>query len=148
MSENFEDIGNHMPDMAAALAQRIAARKAEEAGTTLPAPGTFDPYQAMLKKNRGETIPVDPDEVQKWPEEDLKKLQDYCQKMGIAGFNCGRMHPIAALAMLKQRFGEDFSNVPLEERVPAGYEKAGTKSSYGPNYPYSEALRKKQILHG
>jgi hypothetical protein len=148
MSDAFEDIGNRMPDMASVLAQRISARKAEEAGTTLPAPGTFDPYQAMIKKKQGETSPVDPGTIQKWPEEDTKKLEDYCQKMGVVGFNSGRMHPIAALAMLKQRFGDDFSNVPLEERVPAGYEKMGTKSSYGPNYPYGEAIKKKQIIHG
>ena len=143
MSEEFHEL----PDMASVLAQRIAAKKAEQPGTT-PAPGTFDPYQAMLKKKEQETLPIDPSTVQTWPVDDVKKLQDYCQKMGITGFNCGRMHPIAALAMLKQRFGEDFSNTPLEERVPAGYEKMGTKSNYGPNYPYSEAMKKKQILHG
>jgi len=147
MSDNFEDIGNRMPDIASVLAKRIADKKASETGTT-PAAGTFDPYQSMLKKKEGEIAPVDPTSIQKWPEEDLKKLQDYCQKMGVVGFNCGRMHPIAALAMLKRQFGEDFSDVPLEQRVPEGYEKMGTKSSYGPNYPYSQAVQKKQILHG
>lgn len=143
MNEEFREL----PDMASVLAQRIAARKAEASGTT-PPPGTFDPYQALLKKKQGETAPIDPSTIQSWPEDDVKKLQDYCQKIGIAGFNCGKMHPIAALALLKQRFGDDFSNVPLEERLPQGYEKLGTKSTYGPNYPYSEAVRKKQILHG
>lgn len=144
---NFEDIGNRMPDLASALAQRIAARQSEATGTTA-APGTFDPYQAILNKKHGQTAPVDPEAIQKWPEEDVNKLQDYCTKMGIIGFNSGRMHPIAALAMLKQQFGQDFTNTPLEERVPAGYEKMGTKSQFGPNYPYSEAMKKKQILHG
>jgi hypothetical protein len=143
MSEEFREL----PDIASMLAQKIATRQAEQSGTT-PAPGTFDPYQAMLKKKQSETSPVDPSTVKSWPEEDVKALQDYCQKMGIVGFSSGRMSPIAALAMLKQRFGEDFSGTPLEERVPAGYEKMGTKPQYGPNYPYSEALRKKQIIHG
>ena len=142
MSEEF----NQLPDIASLLAQRIAARKADANGT-VPAPGTFDPYQAMLKKKNQETAPVDPETVQSWPAEDVKQLQDYCQKMGIVGFSSGRMSPIAALAMLKQKFGEDFSNVPLEERVPEGYQKIGTKGSYGPNYPYGEAMKKKQILH-
>lgn len=145
MSDTFEDIGSRMPDMASVLAQRIASRNAE-AGTP-PAPGTFDPYQAMLKKKDGETAPIDPTTIQKWPEEDVKKLEDYCQKVGIVGFNSGRMHPIAALAMLKQQFG-DYSGTPLEERIPSGYEKMGTKPTYGPNYPYSAAVQKKQILHG
>jgi len=142
MNEEFREL----PDMASILAQRIAAKKADVSGT--PAPGTFDPYQAMLKKKENETSPIDPSTIQTWPEEDVKKLQDYCQKMGIVGFNCGKMHPIAALAMLKRQFGEDYSEVPLQERLPNGFEKLGTKSSYGPNYPYSQAVNKKQILHG
>lgn len=143
MSEQFSEL----PDLTSLLAQRIATRKAEESGTT-PPKGTFDPYQAMLNKKQADTAPVDPSNIQKWPEEDVKKLQDYCTKMGIVGFNSGRMHPIAALAMLKQQFGEDFTGTPLSERVPAGYEKMGTKPQYGPNYPYTEAMRKKQILLG
>lgn len=135
MSEEF----SQLPDMNAMLAQRIAAKQ----GTTAtPAPGTFDPYQAMLDRKNGKTPePVLP-EVQKWPEADVQKLQDYCKKMGIVGFNCGRMHPIAALAMLMKQFGEDYTNVPLEERVPQGYQKLGTKTTY------TEAMQKKQILHG
>lgn len=144
MSDAFEDVGSRLPDMASVLAQRIASKGAE---TNNPPPGTFDPYQAMLKKKHAENAPLDPSTIQKWPEEDVNKLQDYCQKMGIVGFNSGRMHPIAALAMLKQQFGDDFSNVPLQERVPAGYEKLGS-NSHGPNYPYTEAMHRKQILHG
>jgi hypothetical protein len=135
MSEEF----SQLPDMNAMLAQRIAAKQGTAA---TPAPGTFDPYQAMLDRKNGKTPePVIP-EAQKWPEADVKKLQDYCTKMGIVGFNCGRMHPIAALAMLMKQFGEDYTNVPLEERVPQGYQKLGTKTTY------SEAMQKKQILHG
>ena len=149
MADEFESINSRIPDLFAALSQCIMAKKADEAGTTLPPAGTVDPYQMMLQKKRGETAPppdIDPSTVQKWPEEDVKKLTDYCQRQGIFGFNCGRMHPLAALAMLKKQVG-DYSDVPLEERVPEGYEKRGTPG-YGPNYPYTEAMRKKQILHG
>ena len=148
MSEEFESLNSRIPDLGAVLAQRIAAKKAETAGTTLPPAGTVDPYQLMLQKKRGETTEINPDTVVKWPEESLTKLQDYCTKMGIIGFDCGRMHPIAALSMLKRQYGDDYTDVPLEERVPAGYEKRGNNSGYGPNYPYTEAMRKKQILHG
>lgn len=143
MSEEF----SQLPDMNAMLAQRIAAKQAESNGTN-PAPGTFDPYQAMLDRKNGKVPEAQLPEAQKWPEEDVQKLQTYCQRMGIVGFNSGRMHPIAALAMLKKQFGDDYTNVPLEERVPEGYEKVGTKSTNNPNYPYSQAMSKKQILHG
>lgn len=145
MSEEFESINSRLPDLGSVLAQRIAAKQGTE--TTPPPPGTIDPYQLMIKKKRSETEDINPETIVKWPEEDTKKLQDYCQKVGIVGFNSGRMHPIAALALLKKEFGE-FADVPLEERIPQGYEKAGSQSQFGPNYPYTEAMRKKQILHG
>lgn len=146
--DEFESINSRMPDLGAVLAQRIAAKNAEATGTA-PPPGTVDPYQLMLQKKREDVYPptIDAKTIVKWPEADVKKLEDYCAKAGIVGFNCGRMHPVAALAMLKQQFG-DFSGVPLEERIPAGYEKRGTHSGYGANYPYSQAMNKKQILHG
>jgi len=143
MSEEF----SQLPDMNEMLSQRIAAKKAYGAGTTAP-PGTFDPYQAMLDRKAGKVSEPSLPEAQQWPEEDVKLLQDYCRKMGIVGFNSGRMNPIAALAMLKKQIGDDYTDVPLNERVPSGYQKIGTKSQHGPNYPYSEAMKKKQLLHG
>ena len=74
----------------------------------------------------------------KWPEADVMRLQEYCIKMGIEGFNSGYLPPLVALAMLKEKFGDN-------ERIPEGH---GKQSPYGPNYPYSEALKRKQILHG
>lgn len=142
---DFEDLSTRMPDMASVLAQRIAARNASTNPAT-PKSG-FDPYQTMVNKKSSETTEVDPATIQRWPEESVKQLEDYCKKVGIVGFNAGRMHPIAALAMLKKQFG-DFSDTPLEERVPEGFEKRGTPSGYGPNYPYSQAMQKKQIIHG
>lgn len=148
--EEFEDLSSRMPDLASALAQRIAAKKGGDTnGSNAILQGTVDPYQLMLKKKRQEdTGEIDPNSIVKWPEEDVRKLQDYCTRMGIVGFSSGRMNPIAALAMLKQQLGDDYTGVPLEERIPAGYEKSGTHSSYGPNYPYSQAMNKKQIIHG
>ena len=145
MADEFESLNSRIPDFSAALSQRIAQKQ----GTTTPATPTppVDPYQLMLKRKEAETAPIDPATVKQWPEKDVKALQDYCERMGIVGFSCGRMHPIAALSMLKNQLGDDYSNVPLEERGPAGYEKLGN-SGYGPNYPYSQAIQKKQILHG
>jgi hypothetical protein len=144
MSDEFESLNSRIPDFASALANRIAQKESPE---TAKPTGNFDPHKMMVHKKQEETAPIDPTTIQKWPEESVKKLQDYCQKMGILGFNSGRMHPIAALAMLKSKFGEDFSDVPLEERCPAGHQKLG-ETGYGPNYPYSQAVHKKTILHG
>ena len=149
MSEEFESLNSRIPDLGTALVQRIASKKAEESGNTPPPPGTVDPYQLMLKKKQGEEIKeIDPATIQRWPEAAVTKLQDYCTKMGIVGFSSGKMPPLVALAMLKKQFGDDYTGIPLEERVPEGYEKAGTRPQYNPGYPYSQAILKKQILHG
>ena len=145
MADEFENLSSRIPDFSAAIAQRVSQKQGT---TTTPTPTpSFDPYQAMLKRKEAETAPIDPATIKQWPEEDVKRLQDYCERMGIVGFSCGRMHPIAALAFLKEKFGGDYTDVPLEERVPSGYEKLGAEG-YGPSYPYSKAIQKKQILHG
>lgn len=146
MSDEFQDISSRIPDIGSFLTQKIMAQKSGIEGN-LPAPGTFDPYNVLIKKKQSETKEVDIKDVQKWPEEDVQQLEKYCQRVGIVGFNSGKMSPIAALSLLKTKFG-DYSDVPLEERLPTGYEKMGTQSAYGPNYPYSEATKKKQLLHG
>ena len=146
MSDEYESLNSRIPDFASALAQRIAIKKGDVAAPSNSS--TFDPYQAMLKKKVEETAPIDPSTVQRWPEKDLKALQDYCQEMGIMGFNCGRMSPMAALAMLKKQFNQDYTNVPLEERVPTGYEKINSNNKSNPDYPYSRQIGGKQIIHG
>lgn len=147
------DTFREIPDMSQMLAQRLAQKGAT--GGTLPPPGTVDPYQVMLARKKAALSgePVKQPElppVQQWPEEDVKALEDYCKKMGIVGF-ASKMNPKIALMQLKQQVG-DYSGVPLEDRVPEGYEPLGTHSNtYGPNYPYSKAVRgveKKQVLHG
>lgn len=135
MSDEFEDLNSRIPDFSAALAMRLAQKQ----GTApTPAPA-FDPYKEMLKRKEAETAPIDPSTVKQWPDADIKRLQDYCESMGIVGFSCGRMSPTAALAMLKSKLGDNYTEIPLEERVPAGC---------SPISPYSKITPKKQILHG
>lgn len=146
MNDEFETINNRIPDLSTALAQRIAAK---QVGNPTPFPSyKFDPYKMMVQKKKEETEEIDQSKVVKWPDKDVKRLQDYCQRMGITGFSAGKMNPMAALRMLKDKFGEDYTDVPLEERVPEGYEKLGTNNMYNRNHPYSEAMKEKQILHG
>lgn len=98
--------------------------------------GGFDPHKLMVQRKQletGEVLDVTP--VQKWPEKDIKALEEFCAKYGILGFNCGRMSPVAALAMLKNQLG--IVDGPLEERVPTGYQP------YSPVKPYQKTL-----LHG
>lgn len=146
MSEEFESLNSKIPDFASVLAARTAAAKAAVDGN--PPPGTVDPYQLMLKKKRQmDAGDFEPGPVVRWPEEDVQALKDYCMKMGIYGFNT-KMNPKLALAQLKQQFGDDYTGIPIEERVPEGYEKIGTKPTYGPNNRYGDAMLKKQIIHG
>ncbi len=144
MSENFEEYPElPIPDFNALLAQRLAPK------LTQPNLPGFDPHAVMVKKNKiekGEIAPELPPEV-KWPEDQVKALEDFCTKHGIMGFQCGRMSPIAALAMLKQKIG-DYSETPLSERVPYGYERAGTPNRYNANFPYYRPQDKRQILAG
>lgn len=153
-TKNMNDEYAPYPDVSEFLSQRLAQRIAEKQTTIsnekLPPPGTFDPYQVLIKKKKmEESGEIDPKTIQqKWPEEDVKKLQDYCTKMGIYGFNSGKVSPLLALAQLKKQFGDDYTGVPLDDRIPEGYQKRGTITPYNVNFPYSEAMRKKQILHG
>jgi hypothetical protein len=90
----------------------------------------FDPYKLMIKKvNSEETIDTIP--KQKWPEEEIKALKNFCEKNGIVGFNAGQMPPIVALAFLKNKLG--IVDVPLKERIPYGYQQISGE---------------KKILHG
>ena len=93
----------------------------------------------------GNVLP-DISSIVRWPEADVKVLEDFCKKYGVLGFDCGKMSPIAALAMLKNMLG--IVDGPLENRIPSGYEKMGVKSNYSPNDPYQSVFQKKDILHG
>lgn len=130
------------PDFNQLMANVLQGKPAE----TKAAPNGFDPHKLMVKKHKietGEELPQI-EEAPKWPEEDVKALQDYCAKMGIIGFST-RQNPKLALMKLKQQVG-DYSDVPLECRIPMGYEKAGTLNSNSTNFPYSRPPQPKKTL--
>lgn len=92
-------------DVISALHQKIAQRQAQgSSAQSSPSRTTIDPYEMMVRRkqeNEGEvTRPV-----QTWPEADVKKLEDFCAKMGILGINCGSIPPLVILQMLKNKFG-------------------------------------------
>ena len=96
--------------------------------------------QMMMNKKRGIESEPDLPTVQDYPQEIIQQIEDYCRKMGIVGFNYGRMNPYAALRMLKTHVGADHSKTAYEDRVEPGYEKLGTKT---------EAVKpSRQVLHG
>lgn len=131
-----------VPDFQQLLLQKLGK------ATPTAAPNGFDPHALMIKKNqedKGE-IPVTVVPPPQWSDESVKALEDFCKEHGIVGFNCGRMNPAAALFMLKQKMG--YAGVPLEDRVPEGYQKKGTPNPYGPSYPYSKAVDQRLILNG
>lgn len=126
-----------IPDFTQLVQQKIQTVKSDGSKKS------FDPYQTMLNKkilDSGETIDTTP--KNQWPEKDIKALEDFCKKYGIFGFNCGKMHPIAALAMLKSNLGVSDN---LGENIPVGYEKL---DKFGPSYPYSNAINQKTLLKG
>ena len=63
----------------------------------------------VRRKQQGEDTNLPP--IQEFPQQDINELESFCRKYGIIGFNCGRMHPKAALRMLKMRMG-----IPNEEK--------------------------------
>ena len=128
--------------------QMLQNRIAQKSGTTnsFPPVGTVDPYKLMIQRKQGETAPIDPATIQQWPEADTRELEEYCKRNGIMGIS-SKLNPKLALMQLMRQVG-DYTGVPLEERCPTGYEKIGTTSKYNSNYPYEEAIHKKQIIHG
>jgi hypothetical protein len=108
-----------MPNVEQLIAQR---------SPTVIKDGAFDPHQLMMKKKLTDAGAIDTTPTQSWPEKDIKALEDFCKKYGLVGFNCGRMSPIAALSMLKQKLGVI---EPTENRET-----------------YSDAMNKKMLLKG
>lgn len=127
-TEEYQSIA---PSMEQLLSQRIASKTSE----AQPKNG-FDPYKIMVNKKNGvqEEKPL---EVQRWPAEDIKRLEDFCKKHGIVGFNCGRLPPILALRLLKDKLG--ISDAVVDDKFI---------ESYNINYPYTEAISKKQLIKG
>jgi hypothetical protein len=129
MSEELESYPEMPLDFSTFVANKMATKTSAENKSSV------DPYQMMVNRKKleaGEMVEM-PEAVY-WPESDMKALNDFCEKHGILGFNCGRMSPIAALAFLKNKMG--IVDGPLEERVPYGYTRMGQSSN------------KASILHG
>lgn len=141
IEDSFER--SDVPDFTQLLMHRISSRGKE---TTSEPKTNFDPYKMMVNKKKSENgEPVDVSDVIKWPEKDLKALNDFCKKYNILGFNCGKMSPIAALSMLKSQLG--IVDAPLEERIPLGYEKRGTPTAkYNSSFPYEQSINSKKTL--
>ena len=76
---------------------------------TAPRVPDFDPVALMTKKKQQEDPTNSP--IVNYDINDINELESFCRKYGIIGFNCGRMHPRAALRMLKMRMG-----IPNEEK--------------------------------
>ena len=145
-SEQFEEYSDLpsssvIPDFTQMLKQRVVPA----VQPNLPG---FDPHTIMVKKNKIEKGEISPDSIPqvKWPDGDIKVLEDFCSKYGIIGFSCGRMNPIAALAFLKNKMGIDERQ--LEDRVPYGYQRRGTPSIHSANFPYQHQTDKRTVLNG
>lgn len=72
----------------------------------------------------------------KWAANDIKRLQEYCLKMGISDVDISIIPPIVILGLLKDKYGDN-DGTPLKET-----------SKFNPNNSYGESIRRKQILHG
>lgn len=74
----------------------------------------FDPYQTMLSRKKRQEDPIaDQEPVGKQHNDgDIKALEEFCQKYGILGFNCGNMSPRAALTFLKAKMGVRETETP------------------------------------
>lgn len=150
MDDNYDRNGqrefqfSNSPDFNQLLAGRLSTgpKPVEVKPTT-----GLDPYKIMVNKKLADAgHPIDTLNIVKWPEKESQALEDFCKKMGIVGFNCGKMSPASALAMLKNMLG--IVDGPLESRVPAGYESLGSKNLFNSNYPYQSAIQKKTLLNG
>lgn len=97
----------------------------------------FDPVELLIKriKQRDDLETGEIPRVEPYKSEDVKALEEFCKEHGIVGFNCGRMSPGAALAMLKGRMG-------MPSNVVASMEAMGHKV-VGKNYSQN-----KQLLNG
>jgi len=139
--EEYPDMTTSVvPDFTQILKQRIVPA----IQPNLPG---FDPHQMMVKKHKIETGEIAPDSVPevKWPDKDIKALEEFCKQYGIVGFS-SKLHPSVALAFLKDKMG--LFDKPLSERIPIGYEKTGIKNIYNSNYPYNKPDDRRKIISG
>lgn len=69
---------------------------------------------ALLKGRSYNQEPLSYDQIPQYDGNDMKELQEYCQKHGILGVNFGNRNPRAVLQMLKARMGE--RSEPINKR--------------------------------
>lgn len=74
---------------------------------------SMDDIMGLIKNKKNNDTIVDKIEHN---EEDINELTEFCNKMGIVGFNCGNMNPKAALQILKKRMGYIESNSGSDTR--------------------------------
>lgn len=110
------------------LSQRTSQQILTSAPVAAESAGGFDPYKSMLIKRQQDdgSKPIDTSDTIKWPEADIKKLQDFCAQYVIVGFNCGRMSPLAALSMLKAKLGV-VDGIPSESAAYSAKNRYGDK---------------------
>lgn len=63
---------------------------------------SFDPCQAMIKKN---SVEQSVDSVPEYDVESLEELENFCAKHGILGVNLRTQDPKSTLRMLKRKMG-------------------------------------------
>jgi len=110
---NFEF--EEYPDLNVDLTAQLLNTKRIESTKSV---NEFDPYQTMIQKKKMESGEIP---IQKWPEKDIKALETFCKDHVLIGISCGRMSPVAVIALLKQKLG--IIDEKLEERVPYGYQR-------------------------
>lgn len=67
---------------------------------------SMNDINALLKGRSYNQEPLSYDQIPQYDNNDMKELQEYCQKYGILGVNFGNRNPRAVLQMLKARMGE------------------------------------------
>lgn len=65
----------------------------------------FDPYDIMLKNRNKELDTNEIPTVNKYLENEVAEIEEFCKKNGIIGFNIGKMSPSYALKLLKSKMG-------------------------------------------
>lgn len=64
----------------------------------------FDPYKLLLKRKQQEDDPTFISKIEH-NHEDIKELEEFCNKYGILGINFKNMNPKTILNMLKSKMG-------------------------------------------
>ena len=118
------------------MTQRTTQQVIASAAPSVPV-GGFDPYKTMLMKKEADdgSKPIDTTNTIKWPEGDIRKLEEFCKQYGIVGFSCGRMSPLSALVLLKAKLGV-VDNTPSESVL------------YSTKRRYEDQFNQKVLLKG